>query len=336
MADITEFAGDPIDREEDFPIEGRPEDPTMRDGVNVWFFEENGDFGFPRLAVDAVGPEWDNRMVWSTLVFANRRLLQGVNFHPAVPNLDASGKPTTLGATALRFQCIDPMRKWHVSYEETITDGDVDQQIAGTLDAAKTAQVRLEADITLLPPLWSQFFSDDDPRPEAGWMGRGWRYEVPCRVVGTLEIDGVSREFRANGNFVRRKSKRATSTDFPGHCWLAASFPDGRAFGCNVYPVTEGSPVYNTGYIYKDGKAYEARVVEAPWLRELVFSGEDMSVVLESELGLTRIEGVSVLSSFKPRFVWMGGLNLNQGGIRFRWDDQETIGMTERSSPPVD
>jgi len=335
MASPVQFAQDSVPLDEDFPIAERPSDPDMRDGVNVWFFENNGDFGVPRLAIDAVGPDWDSRIVSANLAFADGRVLAGWQRYPSVPSQDSEGRSTILGSTALRFRCIEPMRKWQFTYDGELVDGNSEQNIGGTMVPANTARVRIDGDITILPPLWGQYFSEDDERPEAGWMGRGWRYEVPCRVEGKLTIDGKTRDFKAMGNLIRRKSKRTSSADFPGHCWLAAHFPDGRAFGCNVYPETDGGPQYNTGYIYLDGKTYDARVVDAPWLGRLMFKGEDMPVVLESELGRTRIEGTSLLSTFKPAWPSMGGLNLHQGGVRFTWGDQTAIGMTERSSFPT-
>jgi len=75
--------------------------------------------------------------------------------------------------------------------------------------------------------------------------------------------------------------------------------------------------------------------VEAPWLGTLQPSGEDVSVVFESSRGRTRIEGETVMSTFDvfkrpdmPNFPV-----LYQGGVRYRWDGEETYGMLERSYP---
>lgn len=324
--------------ESDFPIAERPSDPDLRDGVNVWFFEENGEFGVPRLGLDAVADSWDHRNDWdnrrfcANVVFPSGRVLGGWYDSPAVSNIDTRGESRILGTEAVRFHCIEPFYRWHVSFDQELTDTDTAAQVAGRVDPAKTARVRIEADITLQIPVWSQVFAEDDERPVAGWMGRGWRYETPVKVDGMFEIDGKKRDFKATGSLVRRKSKRTSAAGMYGHCWLAAGFPDGRAFGCNVFPKLAGRPEYNTGYLYKDGRFYDAKVVEAPWLRGMLFAGEDMSVTLESELGLTRIEGESLLSTFKPGNPRMGGLTLNQGGVRFTWDGQVAIGLTERSA----
>jgi hypothetical protein len=55
-------------------------------------------------------------------------------------------------------------------------------------------------------------------------------------------------------------------------------------------------------------------------------------VELESELGITRIKGVTALSTFRIGNLDMGGLNLQQGGALFTWDGPSACGMVERSS----
>jgi hypothetical protein len=81
-----------------------------------------------------------------------------------------------------------------------------------------------------------------------------------------------------------------------------------------------------------NGRLIPARIVSAPFLRRIVFEGDDASVELESELGRTRIAGVTALSTFRVGNPDIGGLNLQQGGARFTWDGQSAYGMVERSS----
>lgn len=61
------------------------------------------------------------------------------------------------------------------------------------------------------------------------------RYEQLFRCTGTLTLDGETRRFNANGLRIRRTGFRAFA-GFWGHCWQSATFPDGRAFGFNIYP----------------------------------------------------------------------------------------------------
>jgi hypothetical protein len=59
--------------------------------------------------------------------------------------------------------------------------------------------------------------------------------------------------------------------------------------------------------------------------------GGDVACVLDSELGTTKIEGetfLSVIHKNIPDFP-----PLHQGGVKYRWDGEETYGMIERSYP---
>ena len=88
------------------------------------------------------------------------------------------------------------------------------------------------------------------------------------------------------------------------------------------------------GYLFTgEGGLIPAKVLEAPWLTQVLPGGDDVSCVLESELGITRIEGRVEFATFEmglpeyPQFPI-----LFQGGVRYTWDGEETYGMLERSS----
>jgi hypothetical protein len=93
-----------------------------------------------------------------------------------------------------------------------------------------------------------------------------------------------------------------------------------------------------------DGDPIPARVVQAPWLRTLVPVGE-VSVVFETADGTVRIDGQTVLSThditdpseIPPEMLklmanWSFPA-LQQAGVRYTWDGEETYGMLERSMP---
>ncbi len=136
--------------------------------------------------------------------------------------------------------------------------------------------------------------------------------------------------------------------EFRGHCWQSALFPNGRAFGYIAYPPRpDGRPTFNEGYVFEgDGELVPARVAQAPWLTELRPPlGRDVSLVLETDRGTVRIEGETVQSTFDihhdDRTFSTEALKqeipsfpaLQQAGVRYRWDGEETYGMLERSYP---
>ena len=212
--------------------------------------------------------------------------------------------------------------------------------------------VQFEVEATLSAPPWIQGSLLPEARAllessvEGDLMG-GPRYEQLFRAAGSLRIAGEKqRTFTGSGLRIRRQGIRRLA-EFRGHCWQSALFPSGRAFGYIAYPARDdGMPTFNEGYIFDgEGELVPARVVEAPWLTKLAPLGEDASLVLETTRGSVRIEGEIVLSTIdihhddetraveamkkeQPKFP-----AVNQAGVRYRWDGEETYGMLERSNP---
>jgi prepilin-type processing-associated H-X9-DG protein len=338
----TEFdtlsGGLALDKDLVFPA--KPDHPEMRESVSIWLFEENGAFAFPRGGIEAEASSWENRALQANFAFADGRVLNGAGKGIAPSAIGPDGRPTVIGAGPLTFRCIEPFRRWTVNFDGPAVDGHVSEQIDGRFKAKKTTTpVRLEAEMVMATPAWVQEVSADTANmtkkeaANAQAMGLGYRFEHHFRAQGTLEIDGRTREFRGVGTRIHRQSIRRLE-GFTGHCWLSALFPDGRAFGCLAYPPLAGSSEYsyNDAVIYQGGKLIPARITKAPFLRRIVGSGDDVSVELESELGKTRIKGVTALNTFRIGNPDIGGLNLQQGGALFTWDGQSAYGMVERSS----
>jgi hypothetical protein len=180
---------------------------------------------------------------------------------------------------------------------------------------------------------------------EGDLMG-GPRYEQLFRATGAVRVGGVEYSFTGSGLRIRRQGVRRLE-GFWGHCWQSAPFVSGRAFGYIAYPPhPDGQPTFNEGYLFDgDGDLIPARVVQAPWLTTLQPLGEDVSVVLETAGRTVHIEGETVVSTHDitdPSEIPADQLAklanwtfpaLQQAGVRYRWDGEETYGMLERSSP---
>ena len=326
--------------EKDRVLPGQPEHPEMRESVSVWLFEENGEFAFPRGGIEAESQSWDNRLLQANFSFADGRVMSGAGRGPAPSAIDEDGRPSIIGAGPLTFRCIEPFKRWTMRFDGAARDGRHADQADGSFKTTtRTAAVKLDVEMTMATPAWVQEFSADlsklsaQDAANAQAMGLGYRIEHHFRAHGTLEIDGSTRAFKGSGTRIHRQSIRRLD-GFYGHCWLSALFPDGRAFGCLAYPPLAGQTEYsyNDAVIYQNGKLYPARIVKAPFLRRIVFEGDDVSVELQSELGHTHIQGVTALSTFRVGNPDIGGLNLQQGGARYTWDGQSAYGMVERSS----
>lgn len=325
--------------EKDYVFPGKPEHPEMRESVSIWLFEENGAFAFPRIGIEAESWSWEERLYHANVAFADGRVLNATG-RGAVPSaLDNRGKPTIFGAGPLTFQCLEPFKRWKMEFDGDARDGRVENQMDASFKTLeKTTRVRTKVDMTMVTPAWVQEVSEDtgnmtqQEADNAQAMGMGYRYEHLFRATGTLDIDGEQRDFNATGIRIHRQSVRNLAGFF-GHCWLSAVFPDGRAFGCLAYPPKEGETEYsyNDAVIFQDGRLVSARIIQAPFLSRIVSQGDDVSVVLESELGTTHIEGETLLNTFRVNNPDIGGMNLQQGSALFCWDGQTTYGMVERS-----
>ena len=61
----------------DYPLGSKPENPRMRDSVSMWISDAQGRFGFPRMCVEAVADEWDNRGIQANIASPDGRVLIG-------------------------------------------------------------------------------------------------------------------------------------------------------------------------------------------------------------------------------------------------------------------
>jgi hypothetical protein len=332
-------------------IPGQPDDPEMRESASVWLFEETGQFAFPRIGIEAVGANWDHHRYDYNGALGQGRVLRQSTFGDSQPSLSASGRHSVLGTDGLRFECLEPFRKWHLSLEDTPYEGTIQDQLRGNLrifaDAPadpsyRKTPIKLEADLTMAAPAWTQDYRieklagmTEKQLTDAGLMGYGWRIEQLFRAEGELTVDGQTRRFKGLGSRIHRQSVRPMGA-FRGHCWQSCLFPDGRGFATIAYPLREGESEnerYNVAYWYDGTTMHCARASKIPFLRNLMPEGDDVSLALEGAFGTVEIGGATTLSSFHIGNLGVAGMNNQQGSVRYALGGMTAIGMIERSSP---
>ncbi|WP_007508420.1 hypothetical protein [Pseudofrankia saprophytica] len=330
--------GLPVEREFFFP--SRPENPEMRDSASFWVTDDKGEIGLPRFGIEAVASSWDTHVVTLNVVFADGRVYRLRSPGAARSPFNAAGQPAILGAGGLAFEVIEPYRRWRMTYDGPAIETTSQALVEGRQDGP-TVDLRVEVETTMAVPPWEQGSLRADAAEQlkntsdGDMMGHGPRIEQLFTATGVVEVPGEEKTFTGSGLRIKRQGVRHLE-EFRGHTWQSAVFPSGRGFGYITYPPhPDGREVFNEGFLYLgEGKLIPARVVEAPWLRRLVPSGDPVPVVFESELGITRIEGVTVNTTHDtvhrpelPNFPV-----LFQGECRYSWDGEETYGMLERST----
>jgi hypothetical protein len=321
----------------------QPDDAEMRESVNAWIWDAGTDVGMPRIGIEAVADQWETHDVQVNVTTGDGQVF---NLH--VPGkvhdpLGADGVPRVLGAGPLSFELVEPFRHWRMRLDGLAVATTTRKQIAGEPPGGEASvPVDIEIDLRAAVPPWEngallpEAKRVLDEQDEGALMG-GPRFEQLSRATGTARIGDDEYPIDGGALRIRRQGVRRLGT-FRGHAWQSALFPSGRAFGYIVYPPRDdGLPTYNEGYLFDgDGALIPAWVVEAPWLRRTRPGGEDVSVVLETARGTTRIEAESVMS----HFMVMGGVGANpafpvlqQAITRYTWDGETANGMMERSIP---
>lgn len=344
MSGVVDFAGG-LDPGFEYGLRQHPKIEFMRESVSVWIYDDEGRFGLPRVTLEAQGPDWDPKLHQVNVSFPDGRNLDSSGSVPARPSEDEQGRRSIYAGGPLAFRCVEPFERWTVSYDGDAVDTTAEAQAAAAVGDAPRTPVRFDLDVTMAAPPWisGQLSVEADEKleqSEAIYVGGrrsfedGMRYEQLVRAEGTLRVGDEEWSFTGSGIRVRRNGLRNLQ-GFAGHVWQSAVFPGGRGFG-HMWLLPND---YKEAYLYDEGRMIPARIVETSWMTRMVPSGEDVSFVLESELGRTEIRGESVYSVFIPEgeaFPTEGKWPLywQQSGVRYTWDGEEAYGMMERSSSP--
>ena len=314
----------------------RPRNPDMRDSASLWIMDDGGDIAFPRITIDAIGSQWDRPAVQLNLVLADGRACRIWNDLPRDANSRAAGNSAVLEAGSMRFQCIEPFRHWTLSFSGTVQQSTTTAQMSGQLDGT-ALPLAFHFDARMVAPPWlmggmtaeaARLISSS---AEGSQMG-GLRYEQLCQITGWVRIDDEERCIAGTGMRVRRQGVRSMATA-TGHCQHSAVFPSGRAIGAIAFaPRPDGVASFNEGFIYtEDRRRFPARVASAPWMTHLQARGENVPLLLESELGSIQIGGETLLTTFDHHLFEMADVSvLQQGSVRYVWDGEEAIGLIER------
>jgi hypothetical protein len=339
-----------IDPAREYVLTERPADPEMRDSVSFWVVDDRGQIGLPRIGIEAVGANWDSHDIQLNAAFPDGRVYRLRTNGPTLPAQGADGRGTVLGAGGLAFRCIEPFETWTMSYAGPAVQTSSADLVDGKKDGP-TVDISFHVEAKMAAPPWVQGALQRDAGTQlkttaVGAIMGGPRYEQLFTATGEFRAPGEHHTFTGSGLRIRRTGVRKLA-GFWGHCWQSAVFPSGRAFGYIAYPPRpDGQPTFNEGFVFTgDGGLVPARAIQAPWLTRLQPLGEDASLVLQTADGLIEIDGETVFSTHDVHhdddMYSMHALKqemtefpaVQQAGVRYTWDGEETYGMLERSNP---
>ena len=230
------------DPQTDYFLPTKPENPLMRDSASMWISDSRGRFGLPRFTIEVIAGTWDYRGVEANMAFPDGRVLIGAGGFGHTPAKMVGGKAVTLNAGPLTFEVIEPLKHWAMRFDGGAYENTVHGQMRGETSGPKK-QVKIEVDAVMGAPPWSpgERTTDAATAKAVGAVG-GHRHEQLFRCTGVFQVEGERGiDFDGTGLLVRRYGARDTG-EFPGHVWMSALFPSGKAFGVLAFRPAPTAP----------------------------------------------------------------------------------------------
>ncbi len=163
------------------------------------------------------------------------RLLRQSARGPTHSTLDGEGRHRVLGAGGLQFRCIEPFRKWAVSFEDTLYESTIEVQVRGNFrvycdseidPALKRAPAKWHVELENVTPGWTQ-----DYRPTSS---RGAVKANALSPISALRLPYFANRNPAIPPFPARPKNRKSSLSEPSAFALTA--PNfGMAGGVGYY-----------------------------------------------------------------------------------------------------
>ena len=226
----------------------------MRDSVSFWVFDDRGEFGLPRVGIEAVADELGSAFGAGQRRVSRRPGVPAARRGTSLPAAGADGRPTRAGRGSagvhLREREFDA---WTMTFEGKRVQTSSADLVAGRksgplVDMAFDVGQRWRCRRGFRARMRGRCGRVSYKTSIAGDLMGGPRYEQLFRATGSLIVDGREQTFSGSGLRIRRQGVRKLE-GFWGHCWQSALFPSGRAFGYIAYPPRpDGEPNFNEGY----------------------------------------------------------------------------------------
>jgi hypothetical protein len=326
--------------------------PAEREGIrreepDVEFWSENmlfaiydpsNDIGL-WLHLGTVPNDWT---MWQEMNYAYLPGDEGVlsmwSYHRTVPDR----RP---GGAGMEFRCLDPFLRWHVVFDGYGLHTSNEAMQAGLSPVGVNRRFVVNLEIESVTPAWDAHTATTVATGRGSMHDQGWakeHYEQLYRARGTVNFGGDDIDFDGYGWRDHSQGPRGGGGGAPwgGHVITGTLYDSGRGWGLSRYWTPNGDISLEGGWVAgTDGVLHHAEITEAPRMRELVMSGEELPIGLrwpEGELQTTIITRRSLwLSMMKGLAV---GRDMDGPGLMYAlnhgtalWDNEVGINYIERS-----
>ena len=319
-------------------VQTPPVEPYWSENLLFALYDAQQDIGM-WLHLGTVPNDWE---LWEDRIFLTLPhgggTLNMAAFHKTVPEL----RP---GGPCLHFRCIEPFRRWVVTYDGYAHHTSEEDMHAGNyVSYRRRLQITLE--ISCTTPVWDAHLAKSVPG-KGGMDTQSWakeHYEQLFRATGTMRLENQHYDINATGWRDHSRGPRGGNTRDPwgGHVIVGCQFDSGKAMIFSQYWKPDGVLNLTGGAILDEkGEFTLVDVVDAPRLTSLILRGEQLPIHLKWDGGelITQLETTTSVWIPRERKHLVGRDNvgklhdiyvLNWGPVR--WGDETGYAYIERSA----
>lgn len=186
------------------------------------------------------------------------------------------------GGAVMKFRCIEPFKKWSISFDGFAWETSEAAMNAGG-EPRFRKRLRIDLQVECVSPVWDARTGKGSDG-QAGLGGQTWakeHYEQLVIARGTFELDGSRHEIAATGwrDHSRGPRGRKAKDPWGGHVIAGCVFPSGRSFTVSRYWRPDGVVSLEGGmFVDADGTASPLQIIAVPHLTELVLRGEKLPI----------------------------------------------------------
>lgn len=282
----------------EFMVQTEPVEPFWSENILFALYDPTRDIGM-WLHLGTVPNDWH---LWEDRIFLTLPngggTLNMSAFHATVPEL----RP---GASCLHFRCIEPFRRWKITFDGFALHTTEASMAAGDY-VSHRRRLKIELDVECTTPVWDAHTAKSEPG-KGGMDTQSWakeHYEQLFRATGTMRLEKDEYPIDATGWRDHSRGPRGGNTRDPwgGHVIVGCQFPSGKAMIFSQYWKPDGVLNLTGGAVLDaQGNFDLVDVIDAPRLTTLELRGEKLPIHLAWEGGEVRTTLETTTSVWIPR-----------------------------------
>lgn len=338
---IADYSGGSLRPEQEEVVTAMPPEPFWSENMLFTPYDPATGIGM-WLHLGTVPNEWE---MWEDRVILTLPGDEGVLSMWAYHRTPSEQRP---GGSNLFFRCIEPFRRWTVRFDgfaQHVSNAGMAQGLERSV--GRRRRLLIELDIDHVTPAWNVAAAAHGARGRGAMESQGWakeHYEQLYRATGRVRVDDTDYRYDGIGWRDHSRGPRGGGGGAPwgGHSTSGSVWPSGRAVIFTRLWSTDGAITLEGAQITEaDGTSYEAEVIEAPRLTDLVLRGERVEARLRSPRGdhqLAMTCETSMYLSMQNQIAV--GVDLSGPGLMYvinfgavEWDGETGHFYLERSDP---